>query len=74
MRNFQDGSFELLTRELEEMDPTLNSWKDYLVKSCRYLSRKRLFNCLYQMQIFLKVNQPFVFVLKTYCTSSMPPL
>eukprot|EP00795_Rhopilema_esculentum_P014543 gene14543-5610_t len=54
MRNFQDGSFELLTRELEEMDPTLNSWKDYLVKSCRYLSRKRLFNCLYQMQIFLK--------------------
>ena len=55
MRSFQDGSFENLAREMEDTDASLNGWKEYLTKSCRYLSRKGLFNCLYQMQLFMKV-------------------
>ena len=41
------------------MDPSLNKWKDYLSKSCQYLSRKGLYNCLYHMQLFLKVFPVF---------------
>jgi len=54
LRSFQIGSFDVLAREIELMDPSLNKWKDYLSKSCQYLSRKGLYNCLYHMQLFLK--------------------
>ncbi|CAD6209197.1 GSCOCG00003776001-RA-CDS [Cotesia congregata] len=43
-----------LCTAIKSKDPSLLSWKKYLLFTCHNLERKQLFNTLYQLQLFMK--------------------
>lgn len=45
------GKLDDLMELIKRMDPSLLIWKDYIMSTCKYLERRRAFNCLYHLQI-----------------------
>lgn len=48
------GMLNIIIEHMIEMDETIIVWKEYIIKTCLLLEKKRLFNSLYQMQLVLK--------------------
>ncbi|XP_011305898.1 uncharacterized protein Sptz [Fopius arisanus] len=48
------GKLGKLCDTMTAKDPTLMTWKKYLIATCLYLERKQLMNTLYQLQLFMR--------------------
>ncbi|XP_057337905.1 uncharacterized protein LOC130675979 [Microplitis mediator] len=50
----KNGIVKNLCTAIKLKDPSLLSWKKYLLFTCHNLEKKQLFNTLYQLQLFMK--------------------
>lgn len=52
--HIRTGKLSVIIEHMVEMDETLVTWRDYIMKTCLTLEKRNLFNCLYHMQLLLK--------------------
>lgn len=48
------GKLRTIVEHMIDMDDTLIVWKEYIIKTCLLMEKRRLFNSLYQMQLLLQ--------------------
>lgn len=52
--HLKNGKLRTIVEHMIDMDDTLIVWKEYIIKTCLLLEKRRLFNSLYQMQLLLQ--------------------
>lgn len=52
--HLRNGKLRTIVEHMIDMDDTLIVWKEYIIKTCLLLEKRRLFNSLYQMQLLLQ--------------------
>lgn len=52
--HLKNGKLRMIVEHMTDMDDTLIVWKEYIIKTCLLLEKRRLFNSLYQMQLLLQ--------------------
>lgn len=52
--HIRTGKLNVIVEHMIDMDETLVTWRDYIMKTCLMLEKKNLLNCLYHMQLLLK--------------------
>uniref|UniRef100_S4R9W8 Zinc finger FYVE domain-containing protein 26 n=1 Tax=Petromyzon marinus TaxID=7757 RepID=S4R9W8_PETMA len=50
------GQLDVLEKHLEELDPSLQRWRKYLIAACKSMDNKNMPNVLYALQCFMKDN------------------
>ncbi|XP_049626488.1 zinc finger FYVE domain-containing protein 26 [Suncus etruscus] len=51
---YKSGKLHVLENLLESIDPTLESWGNYLIAACQHLQKKNYYHILYELQQFMK--------------------
>lgn len=52
--HLKNGKLRTIVEHMIDMDDTLIVWKEYIIKTCLLLEKRRLYNSLYQMQLLLQ--------------------
>lgn len=52
--SYKSGKLHILENLLESIDPTLESWGEYLLAACQHLQKKNHYHILYELQQFMK--------------------
>ncbi|XP_030071386.1 zinc finger FYVE domain-containing protein 26 isoform X2 [Microcaecilia unicolor] len=54
--SYEKGKLHLLENLLEDIDPSLEKFRTYLMAACKHLQQKNYYNTLYELQQFMKDN------------------
>ena len=60
------GGHEHLQDAMTTLDATLVKWSQHLTALCRYLTKNKKFNILYDVQLFMKVSANGMIVMYLY--------
>lgn len=52
--SYKSGKLHVLENLLESIDPSLESWGEYLLAACQHLQKKNYYHILYELQQFMK--------------------